>query len=153
MPSSIARGTLALCVYAMLCSGCSSTESSSRKHLDRVFANNWIGETPVKESYAAYIKGGQDRFRNETFWTLALDMDMVRRVHNLGYSQLLEILGDPDLWWEAPNGRVTFIYNFDGQKFGKKHQVMIHLTSQGVVESWGYNEEGANDFSHYYKWK
>jgi hypothetical protein len=96
----------------------------------------------VGKDYEAYAQKIDQRPRDETFARVveALYRPIERR--EITGNQFLNLLGRPDLWFHAADGRVLLVYFY--QSAERKMESRVFVNAEGYVEQVSWEPFGGN---------
>ena len=112
------------------------------------WTRKWASKTDPKLSkkYEEYLLVARDVPRGSAFEALLTQIQDTSDSYTISGEHCLDMLGSPDFWIGAPNGRAELVYQFRG--FSKKAmEVVLEIDANDKVVGIGWNRVGINDYN------
>ena len=136
------------------CAGRPQTPSAPQRSLRQQWAEGWLanlGLPRVADAYRPYEGERARKARGAHFrdFTYALDAAVVE--HPLSGSQLLDLLGSPNLWDVSDDG-VTYLAYFYSGSDARRLACRIAIGRDGMVQGMGWDAYDKADYEGFRKW-
>jgi len=140
-------------IFCLAGAGCTSSTPPDAV-LRQTWARGWIDSVrPNQRLYDKCVAEEKQGRRGDAFANLISNLDILRRQEALSGSELLDLVGPPDLWGIDPDSQATLLVYFYWPSGVKdKWAAMVFVDGTGKVSTIAWNLASANDLSMLKEW-